>query len=267
MVSLLESDFCRWREFVADGARLLSAVQATHRQGGGQLMYGWMADSRQNYGTGYLTAWTELNVGPTDYFATANGGPYVNLDGVTEALYINDAAWQEAGDKTLLVWQWCNLQSVAALMVIASKMDNNLNNRSWSLYYDNTVPDFRWLCNQTGSAANNVIVNSTYGLATADTWYFVAGHIAPGATMDVWVGAATDSVLTHNQLAAGIPTPLFNGTAPLAMGTQFNNAPTLAIPWDGYLGVGAGRIHVPVAATCAGLVTRLFHMTRWKYMA
>lgn len=263
-VRLLSSDFITRREFFLDGARLSSAVLATHAAGGGNLMYGWMADSCQNHGRGYLTAWTELNVAPADYAASTNGGPYVNFDGATEALYINDAAWQEAGTEELFVWHWCNPAAVAAVMAVASKFDANGNNRSWALVYSNAVPGFIFYTDATGLLGGLVAVQSTYGAATVDTWYFVAGYWQASTLQRVYVGAATDDTLTIDSLAVGVPASVFNGSAPLAIGTLFNAAPVLSNVWDGLIGVGGARLNVP-ATNINAYAQRLFALTQRIY--
>jgi len=226
-------------------------------------MYGFMADhaaTESYYGSQQLTA---PNIGFSDWAATANGGPYVNLDGATEALYVTDAAWQEATTDTLFVWHWCNPASLAATIAIASKYDTNGNNCSWLLHYATTA-NFRWLTNAGGVPAGNITVTSTYAAVAIDTWYFVAGYFQASTLMRIWVGAATDDELTVDSLVVAVPANVFNGSAPLGIGTAFNNAPVLLFPWNGLIGGDAGRISVP-AASINGYAARLFHLTRYFY--
>lgn len=275
MESLLEPHFVKREEFYGDGARMLSAVLASHRaydgnQGaGGALIWGWMGDSVQCWGRGSTSQWTEGNVSNADYFATDYGGPYVDFDGSTEQIGIADAAWQETGTEEYFVWMWCNPASVAATMTICAKYDINANNCSWRLILDPTTPSFRFVVNATGNAVNDVVVTSTL-TAVVDTWYFVAGYFLPSTLLRAFVGAATDATLTIDSNVAAIPASLFNGSAPLAIGTSHNAPPTMLNGWNGNIGIGHGRANVPAGTATAypeinGHATRLFHQTRFFY--
>lgn len=263
LVRNLTTDFLTNERFFLDGARLLSATLATHAAGGGQLTYSWLADSSQNYGIGAATAWTQLNVTPADYFATAYGGPYVDLNGLSEALYIPDAMWQEAVTEELFIWHWCNPANFAATISIASKYDTNGNNCSWRLIYDNATGNFQFVVNGTGNPVNDVAVGVTY-TETASVWYFVAGYFESATQIRAWVGKATDSALSSNSVVVGIPASVSNGTAPLAIGTSFNNAPILLNGWSGYIGIGSMRFNVP-ATDIDAYASRLFAMTQQLY--
>lgn len=219
-----------------------------------------MADSRQNYGTGATTLWTETNITAADYFATTYGGPYVNLDGATEYLSIADAAWQEGGADELFVWHWVNGQTLAgADRVICSKY-NTAVNQSWRLYWNNAAGAFRFSTSAVGNADTEV--TSTYA-ETTGTWYFVAGYFQPGTLMRICVGAATDTDLTIDSLAAGIPANLFNGNAALAIGCSYA-AGVAASWWNGFIGVGGAQFNVP-ATNINAYARRLFGLTQKIY--
>lgn len=265
-VDSLRPDFITRNEYFLSGARLVEAVLAEHRAGGGNLMYGWLADSPQNYGRGYLTAWTGVNIGPDDYGATANGGPYVDFDGATEAWYILDAVWQEAGTEELFGFHWAMPASPIASGTMTSKLDANANNYSWQVALISGAPAvFRWLCNATGVPAASVTLSSTLPII-AGTWYFIAYYWQASTLMRLFVGAAADDALTVDSLTIGVPASLFNGTAPLAIGTAFNVAPTLWVPFKGRIGVGNARLNTP-AANVDAYAAWLFAETRLKYAA
>jgi hypothetical protein len=253
--SNLTDSFLLRNEFYQDGARLVSAVLATHRQGGGQLVEGWLADSRWAHGEA-AQAWTTAGIVAASYAATASGGPYSIFNGSTGRYYITDASWQEAGTTSLFVWRWCYASSLAARMALVSKWNDSTNLRSWLLCYD-TVPGFALLTSGNGTAVAQVTSSRSVSI---EMWYFVAGYWHSSTLQQIFVGAATDTVLTINSITTGVPVLLYNTTAPLSMGATGNPAAY----WRGYIGVGATRFNVP-SATISGYATRLFHLTRWFY--
>jgi len=276
MRSNLEDSFPTRYEFYSDPARLAGCVQSMHRAYdgnqacGGAMLYGWLADrlaldtiigSQQATG---VMVWFD------DFAAEVNGGPYVDLDGATECIYIADAAWQETGQEdSLFVWHWCNAASMAATATICSKYDTNGNNCSWRMIYNQPAGAFQFVANATGNPANDVPVSVTYTEAV-DTWYFVAGFWKASTLLRAWVGAATDAALTVGSLAVGVPATLFDGTAPLCIGSSFNNAPTLLDPWNGLIGVGGARVDTPAGTAASypeitAFASRLFHLTRFFY--
>ncbi len=249
------------REFYEDSARLLSAVLATHRDGGGMLVEGWMGDSTQAFGRATGSVWTGTNIGPEDYFATANGGPYVDLDGSSEYFYIPDATWQEAGTVSIFTWRWCRTTTLASNQTIIAKWNTaSGNNRSWKLWYS-AGNGFRFTTNATGAAAADVHVTSSY-TAAVDAWYFVAGYWKASTLLRIFVGAATDTSLTITSNFVGVSGSVFNGTAALTMWASDGPADY----WSGYGGVGHTRFNVPSTSVDA-YATRLFHLTRWFYQA
>jgi hypothetical protein len=259
-VRILTGDFLTNQRFFWDGARLLSAVFATHAAGGGNLIYGWMADSLQNHGDGYLTAWTGTNIASGDYAATDYGGPYVNLNGTTEYLSIADAAWQETTIWGFLVWHWVYANTlIGSDRVIAAKY-NTAANQSWRLYWNNAAGAFR-LSTSAGGAADTE-VTSTYAESTGE-WYFVAGYFEPNTLMRVYVGTPDDPDLTIDSLAVGVPASVFDGNAALSIGCSYA-AGVAGSFWDGYIGIGSQRANVPSASIDA-YVRRLFGLTKEIY--
>lgn len=265
----LDDAFLRNKTFFEDGARLSSAVLATHREGGGKLMYGWMADSPQNYGAGATTLWTETNINIADYLATANGGPYVDFSASpTSRLHILDAAWQEAGTEELFVWCWAKMSSSVGVIgteVVISKYDTNANNRSWILYLTKGVaPSLNFQTDQTGAAVVVSTVASSISIS-ADTWYFIAAYFEASTQLRIYTGLATDAVLTTDTRLVGVTASVFNGTAPLALGTAYNGAPgTTLYPWQGAIGISGSRFNTPTTSI-DGYASRLFQMSKWFY--
>lgn len=274
LVSLLSADFLRMYDWQSNPSQMAGALQMMHRAYdgslglGGALMYAWSADriALDSYNGSQLM--TLVNIGRDDFGQTTNGGPYMNLDGSTEALYIADAPWQETLTYTMFVWHWARTTTLDSIQNISSKYDVNGNNCSWRLSYDDT-DGLRFGCNATGNMADNVWVNSSHAVAV-NTWYFVGGYFNPSTLMRVFVGSATDASLTATSLTVGIPASLYDGTAPLAIGTAFNSSPTLLYPWSGLIGIGGARINVGVGTATSypeinAYAARLFHMTRWFY--
>jgi hypothetical protein len=260
-------DLLTRKEFYSDGSRLLSAVLSTHRaddgtQGaGGNLIEGWLADSRFVHGAG-ATVWVENNMGFSNYAATTNGGPYATFDGA-EYLSIVDSPWQEAAAEEIFTWRWCNSTDLGSNGPIIAKYNTGLNNRSWLLHYDNATNRFTWITNNGGAAVNDVsVAANTFGAPAINTWYFVAGYFQASTLMRIWVGRAADDTLTLDSLAVGVPAGVFNGNADLTVGADG----TPAQYWKGNIGVGHTRFNVPAASINAYAI-RLFHLTRWFYQA
>jgi hypothetical protein len=268
LVGNLTPDFTRRSDFDQNGSRLLSDVFATHREGGGPLIYGF--DAQKPGIETYIGSlqWTTAGITFSSWEATTNGGPYGVFNGQSSVLYRNDASWQEVSDatlgtdETLLVWHWTYTNTLASTQAASSKWDNNGDNRSWLLQLSST-PDFKFRTSDLGTAASIVDVTSTT-TPVADTWYFVAGYWQASTLLRIFVGLATDGSLQIDSNAASIPASLYDGSAPLAIGAAFNNAPALIIPWSGNIGPGTLRFGVPAAAI-NGYVSRLFHQTRWFY--
>lgn len=265
MEQLLYGSMTTREEFVADGARLVSAVLATHRgtpvyPGGGNLIEGWLADSRQAYGEA-APVWTTVNIGLTDYGAYRRGAPYVDLDGATEYYSIADAAWQEAGANHIFTWRWVRLSTLAANQTIIGKWDTTGGNwRSWKLWYSTVAGAFRFTTNATGLGAADVHATSSYA-EVVDEWYFVAGYFQPGLRQRIYVGAPTDAALTMDEFVVGISASVFNGGAALTMGASGDPADYLT----GYISIGNTRFG-PGYQGITAHAARLFNMTRWFYM-
>jgi len=275
MIRLLSGDFPTRYDWQSNPAQMVGALQMMHRSYdgsmgiGGALMYSWPGDRLAVDSFIGSQALTSLNLVQGDFGVTANGAPYVNLDGVTEAAYVADASWQEVTSHTFFVWHWCRTTTLASSHYVVSKYDLTGNNCSWALLHDNAVTSFIFRVNGTGISANNVDATLSYTELT-NTWYFVAGYYNPSTLTRVFVGAATDSTLTVGSKTVGVPASLYDGTAPLCLGSAFNNAPTLLSPWSGLLGIGGARINVGTGTAASypeinAYAARLFHMTRWFY--
>lgn len=274
MESLLAGSFVTRKEYMSDGARLLSAVLATHRawdgsQGaGGTLLWGFMGDSTQNFGRSATTLWTLANISNACFHATPYGGPFVTLNsGSAQVLYVPDVAYREPGTTPFLVWHWCKMDSLAADEAVVSMYETQANNCSFRLWLDSGTPALSWTCNATGNVINDVTLPSSYAPAT-DTWYFVAGYFYASMLMRIYVGAATDVALTVDSLAVGVPAGIFDGLAFVTLGCSW--IATNPQYFSGDIGVGHGRVNVPAGTAAAypeidGHVSRLFHLTRWFY--
>jgi hypothetical protein len=266
-VNLQSPDFLRREEFYQDGARIWDALYGTHREGGGRIRWAWQADgpSLWTSGDGVVTM-NEVSLADSNYAATANGGPYVNLDGANDWLdVIGVNPWQEPGAEEFLVWSWCNLTDHLSTHEIISKWDNSAaGTRSWDLGWG--IFGGRFYMSIYDVPAGLVrLVWSTYP-DIADTWYFVAGYFVPATLMRIFVGAATDSVLTIDSNVLNVPNSIQNvPAAPLTIGAAWNvypGGPTFW--WWGKIGIIGGRCNVPSAAI-DGHVSRLFHLTRALY--
>jgi hypothetical protein len=275
MEGLLGGAFTTRKEFVQDGARLLSAVKATHRAndggvwGGGQLVEGFMADSVQANGMAATAGvWTTLNLGIAGWLSTNRGGPYAMF--TNSALYIPDAAWQESGSANLFVWKWVLTGSTASSQTIESKYDTNGNQCSWRLWLNSAGPAFSFTANAGGAPGGDVVVASSHAVVTSK-WYFVAAFFLWSTLMRIFVAQSTDDVLRITNLSIGVPASLFNSSAPLTIGSSWNNAGALTQlnPWGGYIGVGNLRFNTPSGASPyaapTAYATRLFQMTKWFY--
>lgn len=262
MVRILTADFPTLATYYLDPVRLWSAVRCAQAVGGSPLMYGFMADCWHIEARSGQQALSQIAMGYTDHGVTQYGGPYIDLNGA-EALYDLDSGFQEVGGNNFFVWHWVNAASLAATIVASSKYDTNGNNCSWYLGYNSVAGDFEFVVNNTGNPANDVSVTVTY-TEVIDTWYFIAGFYDPGSLTRVFVGSVTDNELTTNDNVAGIPGNLFNGTAPLGIGTAFNNAPTQLYGWNGYVGIGGARFTVP-AAYVNSYALKLYGLTREFY--
>lgn len=264
MEDLLKGTFTTREEFMEDPAHLWAAIKcAFHGCVRIPLIYGWMPDSyifETRIGQQLLTA---VNIGGADQYATQNGGPYVHFNSV-DCLYDADAGYQEPGVTPMFVWAWVKLTTLASSQSIVSKYDINGNNCSWLLTYLTPV-SFYFAVNGTGNPVNNVVVSS--GITPViNTWYFIAGFYNTSTNIRCYAAAANETSLNWGDNAVGVPALLFNGTAPLALGSAFNNAPTLYNPvQNGFIGLSAARLYAGTSDNCLAYASRLFQLTRWFY--
>lgn len=261
LVRNLTTDFLTNERFFWDGARLLSAILATHAAGGGDLRWGWMADSpalfgRANANNQHLT---ENNITAADYFATGYGGPYVDFNGTNEYLSAGDRTWAEIGAEEALIWMWCNADTLAANdRIICSKWGAGAGHRQWHLYWDVGNGAFQFEVSVDGTAIS--AVTSTY-MEAISNWYLVAGYFEPSAAdgLRIFVGNATDNDVTEDTAAA--PASVFTGgMSAFEIGSE-NVGNNL---WDGRIGIGNMRLNVP-STNITAYVRRLFGMTKEIY--
>lgn len=266
MVENLTQDFTGRNEFTQDGARLGAAIPWINRDGGGGAMWGFTGQSRQNLGEGVQVHWTPaVSITYANYAATANGGPYVSLNGaaLSDGYTNPNAAWQYAGVAgQFLVWKWAKLGTVAAAnMTITAKYDG-VNQCAWWLGYNVTAGVFQWICNGTGAAGTDVILQSSVSVSTG-VWHFVAGYYDPGVSMTIAVAAASAGGMSgafNTLTGATIPASLWNSTADLTIG-QISGG---GLWWDDAIGVGMSRAYVPTT-NIQGHMARLFGETKWFY--
>ena len=254
--------------YAQSGARLQGALIGDTRWGGGRLLYAMDCRSRQNYGTGYNTAWSDINMDASNYYAVTptealeyrGGGPYVTMNGTDEGLSIADASWQEAGAEELLVWGWVHPTSIAADMTMAAKWDTTGDQRSWQVWWSQASAVFTFQTNVSGLVGANVTLASTYATVAIDEWYFVAAYFEPSTRMQLYVAHNEDEEVTVDELAVGVPASLFNAGTGLTLGTTG----TPDQHWAGKVGVQAGWLNVP-SANLDTYVALLFHETAWAY--
>lgn len=267
----LDDAFLRNRDHFASGARLGAVALMNHRaddgvQGaGGNLIEGFLADSKQAHGeAAAASVWTGPAVSLANWAATNYGGPYLILGGQA-ALYIADAAWQEAGAYEVFLYKWVYTTTLLANQTVESKYDTNGNQCSWRLRFDSAAGVFSWTTNAGGAPGADVTLASTVAVS-AGTWYFVAGYYSPSNLMEIAVASSIDNALTIDQLAVGVPANVFNTSAPLTIGTSWNNfgALTMLAPWQGRIGVGNLRFNTPAGSIDAHMA-RLFKESQWFY--
>jgi len=252
------------------GGELWDAM--TGAQPGGGSTLAWLFTGRNLWipdGEGAGNSFTGINIVRSDWRKTRRGAPYVHLDGATEALSVNNAAWQQAGTDSLTVWFWVNAQSVAASMVASSKLAITTNQRSWRLSFS-VGTGFEFLTNSLGTAAGNYIVSSGV-TPIIDNFYFLGGHWQASTLQGVYTANATDDDVAQITNTVGTPpASLFNSTAPLAIGTAFTIPPTFSAPWNGYISSGCawyngGGGGYPSASEVYDYMRSRWAMTRWLY--
>lgn len=264
MVNNLTQDFARRNEFNQSGARLSDVMMWLNRDGGGSMIWAFDAQDQLCYGRGAAAGavWAETNIDVSNYAATANGGPYVTLNGTDEYLSIADAAWQEPGSYSFLVWGWA-YPTVATLSTIFAKWNflAPANDRSWRLYMPN-AGTLAFQVNSTGAPAANVSVGSGV-VATLNTWHFVAGYYSPSSLLAIGTATADSPSLTYVTNTASIPALLWDTGSALYIGA-LSGAAAVDDHWTGRIGPGLARFNVP-ATNIRSHMTRLFHATRWFY--
>lgn len=230
------------RRAKAHGWQLLSSFDM-HRYGGGKLIFGFDGQTKDMIGRA-SNDWTENNITFANYAACEVGaGPYIRLNGIDEYLSHADEAGTETGAEELFIWGWCYAESLSTTnRTIAAKYLPAGDQRSWQLYYDLAATDFAFICNATGPVGGNITVTSTYGSVAIEGWYFVAAYYEANSLMRIYVGHNTDTALTVDSLAVGVPITLFDGNAELTIGA--NDTP--AEYWNGKIGIEFGRVNVPV---------------------
>lgn len=259
-IKLLGARLLPRREYLEYGTNL-NAGYRQHLEGGGALIYDFGADRPAMPTFNGDIAATYAGLTFSSFQSTARGGPYTIFDGQSSVIYYPDATWQESGTENLFTWHWCNTNDNSTTQDICGKWDVN-SNRSWILELLGGG-SFRLITNATGLAPVSVTISSTISVNN-DTWYFVAGFWQASTLQRIFAGSASDQSLTVDSLAAGVSVSLYNGTAPLAIGSGFNNAPTLVNPWSGYIGIGALRFATP-ATNINGYASRIFHETKYYY--
>lgn len=264
MVGLLEPYMLRRNEFYEDPARLLSATLMAQRGGGTNQMYGWLANSRQLYGQGATVTegWTQSSIVTANWGLTANGAPYLTLDGAADYLSAADAGWNEVGANPFVVWHWVNTDTIVdgAEHAITGKLLAEPG-VSWGLYQGIGPVAWRFVVNNTGMYVNNIEVASSHTIV-AGAWTFVGAFYQPGTRIRIYAGHPDDAALTVDQNVVGIPASLYNGAALLQIGA--NSDPGWY--WDGKI-AGGGAWYGPTYPAVDGYMARVFQMTRWFYEA
>lgn len=228
---------------------------------GGQLMYGWLGNSRQAFGQAAATGiFTETNVGADDYMATSEWAPYVDLDGASEYLTIADAAWQEVGSNPLFVWHWVYTDTTGTTYRTITGKLLGPSDISWGLQVRDTPVAWMFLVNNGGTTATNVMVESSHAVG-AGAWHFVAGYYrGVSGLLRIYVGEASETALTIDSLTTGVPASVYNGSADLRIGA--NSDPGQY--WDGGISAGAAWLRLP-EATIDDYATWLFESTKAIY--
>jgi hypothetical protein len=259
-VENLTQDFTTRNEFYESGARLSDAMMWLNRDAGGALMWAHDAQSPACYGGGSISQWTQNNIDFSNYAATANGGPYLTLNGVDEYLSILDAAWQESTTHNFFVWFWV-YPTVITTGTVAAKWDATAGAfRSWRVYLT-TANVFAFQTNNAG-VPPGLALSSTLTLS-ASAWYFVAAYLQPSTLQAIAVGAATDASLTYTATTTSVPAGLFDQAAALYIGA-LTGAAGVSGHYSGRIGVGLARANVP-PTTIQSHMTRIFQATRWFY--
>lgn len=271
----LEADYTAWYDTYYGGSKL-RGLQGMNRArdgiigAGGSVVYAWDAQSRQGFGNAAGQLFTSLGFNYGVWGPTVWGGPYAGF--ATAALYMADATWQETTTYGFFVWHWCYTTTLAVGQTICGKWDTNGNHRSWRLWLNEPGGNFELSVDPLGTGVGTGTIQSTYATLAPDTWYFIAGWFLPSTEMRIYVGAYGDDMLTVDSLAAAVPAQAFDGTAPLTIGSSWNNAGALTQlnPWVGMIGTGMQRAYTqggqaPLYLGINAHATRLFQDSNGLY--
>lgn len=262
---LSREEFCRsparWNGALFYGQRGLGATF-----GAGSLRWCWKAIDRYVYGgEGAGSFFTETNIIPGEYYRTVNGGPFVDFDGATEWLHINDPAWAEMSAGNHGVWCWVNAQgTTGAHMGAVGKW--SAGSPDWYLGYDNGLAVLKFVVYDSTAAASRTALSS-HSFST-DEWYFLCGQYSLNNRVRVGVGAADDGELTFTD-AGVMVTGHAATTSDLGIGALDTGPGNW---WYGYVGLISHWRGIDIS-TVSGVdlgnqwMSELFHMTRYFYQA
>jgi hypothetical protein len=254
-------------------AALIAAVLSAQPGGGTRQNYGWLANSRQLFGqaSGY---WTENSIVVGNWGVTPTGGPYITLDGANDYLTVADAAWQEVGANSMVVWHWVKPSTEAAHSDCVIVGKTAIDNTGWRLGItpsnlfplDPLRPAWRFSVNGTGD--DDDMIDMFHVSVNPGVWTFVGAFYEPGQrirmyigqTAGGWMSAAPDLVMLEH--TADIPASIYNGTADLRIGANSDGTPGLM--WRGRVGPGAMWLG-PTAGSVGTYLQTMFDLTKARY--
>ncbi len=156
---------------------------------------------------------------------TPNAGQFTSAS--SESLSITDNTALSTGDIdfTFSAWVYSD-DAISSFRTILSKYNQDNVNTEYFLGYDSTVPAFQFSV-YNGSAGIGSVNATTFGAASATTWYFVtAWHDASANTVNIQINNGTvDSAATTG--GAG------DSTSPFRIGAYSDNGGTARSFWNG----------------------------------
>lgn len=185
--------------------------------------------------------------------------PYWDLDGTGDYFsradepdldIIGNESYVAAAAQGLTVGGWFRPDAYTVTNQAAvSKLDTNGNQRTFRLIFRRIGlgNDTAMLVSGNGVAEVGAVSGVAYVPAA---WTFLVGRFVPGTTIDLWQNG------TKYTQAVGVPATLFNSTAALAVGCDFNPAATELLAGN------AACCFLCAAALSDTQINVFYHMTK-----
>lgn len=168
------------------------------------------------------TTWFDLS-GNNNHGTLTNGPVFTSngfsFDGIDDHVTCgNPPLLQITQSLTVCAWVRYTTPNSSNQGIVAKFVGQGSNNRSYNLFLDNqSAPrKFSFLINSTGDSSGNFSVVDSDNSNT-NTWYFLTGVYIPSTSLSLFVNSVLKIRTTSN-----IPSSIFNSTAPLVIGSQFD---------------------------------------------